>query len=489
MKLKTLDTRPFYGGEHHDSFGKNTFQSVNPATMEVIATVSESDKQDIDAAVAAAQVAFQEWSEIDAITKGYLINLIADSIEEHAEELVEIDVLDAGRPIEDAREDIEAIVRMYRYFGGLPDKIEGTTIPFGNDKLVFTRREPYGVVAAITAWNYPLFNITAKIAPIIATGNACLLKPAEETPLVALRLAEIISDVSGVPKGLVSVLNGSGETTGNYLVANPNIDKITFTGSTQTASCILSNISNNNIKNCVFELGGKAPVVVFADANIDGAAKAIAFCAFFNQGQTCTAATRIIVERSVHEELLSKIKEIANRIIIGDPINEETNVGPLISKMQYDKVMGYIKRAVDRGEKMVLGNRENLPSNGFFVSPTIFDDVSPDSELFTDEVFGPVLTFTVFDEEEEALKLANDSRYGLAASIWTKDIQRMHKFSTSIKCGIMQCNTIFCEFPGAPAGGFKNSGYGREFGKEAITEYTQIKTVWVAYDDGYSDWV
>ena len=236
-------------------------------------------------------------------------------------------------------------------------------------------------------------------------------------------------------------------------------------------------------------MGGKAPVVVFADANIDGAAKAIAFCAFFNQGQTCTAATRIIVERSVHDELLSKIKEIANRIIIGDPTDEETNVGPLISKIQYDKVTSYIKRAIDRGEKIVLGNNENLPSNGFFVSPTIFDDVNPDSELFTDEIFGPVLTFTVFDEEDEALKLANDSRYGLAASIWTKDIQRMHKFSTSIKCGIMQCNTIFCEFPGAPAGGFKNSGYGREFGKEAITEYTQIKTVWVAYDDEYSDWV
>lgn len=489
MELKTLDTRPFYGGRHQDSFGKDTFQSVNPATMEVIATVSEADKEDIDAAVAAAQVAFQEWCEIDAITKGHLINLIADSIEEHAEELIEIDVLDAGRPIEDAREDIEAVVRMYRYFGGLPDKIEGTTIPFGNDKLVFTRREPYGVVAAITAWNYPLFNITAKIAPIIATGNACLLKPAEETPLVALRLAEIISDVPGVPKGLISVLNGPGETTGNYLVANPNIDKVTFTGSTQTASLILSNISNNNIKNCVFELGGKAPVVVFADANIDGAAKAIAFCAFFNQGQTCTAATRIIVERSVHDKLLLKLKEIANRIIIGDPTNEETNAGPLISKAQYDKVIGYIKRAIDRGEKMVLGDRENLPSNGFFVSPTIFDDVSPDSELFTDEVFGPILTVTVFDDENEAIKLANDSRYGLAASIWTKDIQRMHKFSALIKCGIMQCNTIFCEFPGAPAGGFKNSGYGREFGKEAITEYTQIKTVWVAYDDEYSDWV
>lgn len=489
MNLKTLDTRPFYGGEFHDSFGKITFQSVNPATMEVITTVSEANEQDISAAVEAAQVAFQEWSEIDAITRGHLIQLIADAIEEHADELIEIDVIDAGRPIVDATEDIEAVVRMYRYFGGLCDKIEGTTIPFGDDKLVFTKHEPYGVIAAITAWNYPLFNITAKIAPIIATGNACILKPAEETPLVALRLAEIISKVPGVPQGLVSVLNGPGETTGNCLVANPNINKITFTGSTQTASTIINNISKSNIKNCVFELGGKAPVVVFSDANIDGAAKAIAFCAFFNQGQTCTAATRIIVERSVHDRLLAKIKEIVDRIIIGDPTSEETHVGPLISKAQYDKVKGYINRAIDRGENMVLGNNKNLPSKGFFVCPTIFDDVSPDSELFTDEVFGPVLTFTVFDDEDEALNLANASDYGLAASIWTKDMCRMHKFAASINCGIMQCNTIFCEFPGAPAGGFKNSGYGREFGKEAITEYTQIKTIWTAYDDGYFDWV
>lgn len=489
MKTITLDTRHFYGGEHHDSFGDKTFQSINPATQEVIATIPEANEQDISAAIDAAKIAFKEWNQIDVITRGHLINLIADAIEEHSEELVNIDVQDAGRPILDATEDIEAVVRMYRYFGGLPDKIEGVTIPFGNEKLVFTKREPYGVIAAITAWNYPLFNNTAKIAPIIATGNACILKPAEETPLVALRLAEIIANVPGVPKGLVSVLNGSGETTGNALVANANINKITFTGSTQTAKLILNNISNNNVKNCTFELGGKAPVVVFDDANIDGAAKAIAFCAFFNQGQTCTAATRIIVEKGVHDILLEKLKEIASRIVIGDPTNKETTLGPLVSKAQYDKVNGYLKRAIERNEKMILGDERTLPTTGYYVCPTIFDNISPNSELFTDEVFGPVLTVTTFEDEKDAIRLANNSEYGLAASVWTKDIDRMHRLAYSIKCGIMQCNTIFCEFPGAPAGGYKNSGYGREFGKEAITEYTQIKTVWVSYSDDYSDWV
>ena len=372
MKAITLDTRHFYGGEHHDSFGNKTFQSINPATQEVIATIPEANEQDISAAIDAAKIAFKEWNQIDVITRGHLINLIADAIEEHSEELVNIDVQDAGRPILDATEDIEAVVRMYRYFGGLPDKIEGVTIPFGNEKLVFTKREPYGVIAAITAWNYPLFNNTAKIAPIIATGNACILKPAEETPLVALRLAEIIANVPGIPRGLVSVLNGSGETTGNALVANSNINKITFTGSTQTAKLILNNISNNNVKNCTFELGGKAPVVVFDDANIDGAAKAIAFCAFFNQGQTCTAATRIIVEKGVHDILLEKLKEIASRIVIGDPTNEKTTLGPLVSKAQYDKVNGYLKRAIERSEKMVLGNERTLPTIGYYVCPTIF---------------------------------------------------------------------------------------------------------------------
>lgn len=489
MNINLPDTRHFYGGKHQEPMSNDVFYSINPATEEIIAKIPEANKSDIDAAVEAAKIAFEEWKNIDPIEKGRIISSIADAIEEHAEELAWIDVIDAGRPILDAKEDIEAVQRMFRYFAGIPDKIDGYTIPVSGEKTVYTIREPYGVIAAITAWNYPLFNESAKIAPIIATGNACILKPAEETPLVALRLAEIIANVPNIPKGLVGVLNGRGETTGELLVANSDISKITFTGSTETAYSILRNISNNNLKGTTFELGGKAPVVVFADANLDGAAKAIAFCGFFNQGQTCTAATRIIVERSIHDELLEKIKAIAERIVVGNPEDENTTCGALVSKAQFDKVNGYIKRAIDRNENLYLGGLSNLNAKGYYVRPTIFDNVSPKSELFTDEIFGPILTVTCFDTIDEAISLANESNYGLACGIWTKDICKMHNTISRIKCGIVWCNTLFAEFPGAPAGGYKNSGYGREYGKEAIAEYTQIKTTWLCADDNYSDWV
>lgn len=488
MKFSIPDTRHFYDGIHHDSFGKEKFLCINPATEEVIAEIPEADERDISAAVDAAQKAYEEWKEMDVIEKENIISKIAEAVEENAEELIWLDVIDAGRPIVDAEEDIEAVVRMYRYFSGIPSKIEGTTIPTGNDKVVLTTPEPYGVIAAITAWNYPLFNETAKIAPIIATGNACILKPAEETPLVALRLAEIIANVPGIPKGLVSVLNGRGETTGEQLVANEGIRKVTFTGSTDTGKAILNNISRTQIKGSTFELGGKSPVIVFNDANLDGAAKAIAFCAFFNQGQTCTAATRILVEKSVHNELISKIEEIVKRIVIGNPCDPDTSVGPLVSETQYKKVTGYIERAIMRGEQLRFGGLMDR-RKGFFVKPTLFDNVTPDSELFKDEIFGPVLTVTEFDTLEEAISLANNSSYGLACGIWTKNIAIMHSMVSKIKCGITWCNTLFAEFPGAPAGGFKNSGYGREFGREAITEYTQIKTTWISVDDNYTDWV
>lgn len=488
MNVKIPDTRPFYGGAHHDSYGTNSFACINPATEEVIVMIPEANEEDISAALTSAEKAFTEWMDVDVIDKGKIIASIADAIEDFAEELIRIDVLDAGRPILDAKEDIEAVQRMFRYFSGLPSMVEGTTIPASSDKTVLTIREPYGVIAAITAWNYPLFNESAKIAPIIASGNACILKPAEETPLVALRLAEIISEVPGIPKGLVSVINGRGDFTGELLVANPRVKKVTFTGSTETARKILMNISKNGIKSTTFELGGKAPVVVFSDANLDGAAKAIAFCGFFNQGQTCTAATRILVEKGVHDELLERIKQIAERIVIGDPFDEDTAAGPLISKTQFDRVNGFIQRAIENREKLYYGGPYKT-DKGYYVQPTIFDQVSKHSELFTDEIFGPVLSVTEFETFEEAVSLANESDYGLACGIWTKDIKKMHMAASNIKCGIVWCNTLFAEFPGAPAGGYKNSGYGREFGREAITEYTQVKTTWISSDDDYTEWV
>lgn len=488
MTFNIPDTRPFYGGAHHDSLDNGTFESVNPATEELIAIVPVSAALDVEAAVSAAEEAYKEWQNIGALERGRCVAAIADLVEEHAEELAYLDVVDSGRPLADAREDIEAVANLYRYFGGLSSKIEGATIPANNEQLVMTSREPFGVIAAITAWNYPLFNESAKIAPIIATGNACVLKPAEETPLVALRLAELIASVPGLPGGLVSVLNGPGDVTGELLVANSGVSKVTFTGSTQTARSILTNIAGNDIKGTTFELGGKAPVVVFPDANIDGAAKAIAFCGFYNQGQTCTAATRVIVHKDVHDMLIERIRDIADRIVVGDPFDEDTHLGPLASKAQYDKVRGYVTRAIERGEDLVFGGIREF-ERGFYVIPTMFDGVKCDSELFTDEIFGPVLCVTEFETLDEAISLANDSKYGLACGVWTKDICVMHDVASQMKCGIVWCNTLFSEYAGAPAGGYGNSGYGREFGKEAITEYTRVKTSWVSYDDAYWDWV
>ena len=489
MSISIPDTRPFYNGEHHDSLDGKTFTTSNPATEDIIASVSESGNNDINAAVIAAKTAFGEWTIIDAFERGKAIIAIADAIEEHAEELAWLDVIDSGKTILDAREDTHAAQKMFRYFGGLVDKIEGATIPAANEKLVYTVHEPYGVIAAITAWNYPLFNASAKIAPVIATGNACILKPAEETPLTALKLAEIIANVDGIPKGLVSVVNGAGERTGALLISNPGVNRVTFTGSTETGKAILKNISGGDLKGAILELGGKAPVIVMADANLEGAAKAIAFSAFFNQGQTCTAATRILVEESVHDVLLEKICSIAEAIVVGDPSSEDTIVGPLISKIQYEKVVGYIERAVGAGQKPLIGGyRPSELEKGYYLTPTIFDNVSSDNELFLDEVFGPVLTVSTFSSVDDAITLANKSNYGLAAGVWTKDLATMHKIANALEDGIIWGNTLFSEFPGAPAGGSKNSGYGREYGKEAINEYTQIKTVWISLDDNYSDW-
>jgi acyl-CoA reductase-like NAD-dependent aldehyde dehydrogenase len=490
MSIYSLpDTRPFYNGEHQKPLDSGAFITINPATEVEIASVPESGENDVNAVVEAAQKAFDEWKNMEAYERGRAVTNIAEAIENNSEELAFLDVLDSGKTIEDAREDTHAASKMFRYFGGLVDKIEGTIIPAENEKLCYTTREPYGVIGAITAWNYPLFNSSAKIAPIIATGNACILKPSEDTPLTALRLAEIIANVNGVPKGLVSVVNGPGEKTGALIVSHPGVNRITFTGSTVTGQTIMKNISESTMKGITLELGGKAPVIVFPDANIDGAAKAISFSAFYNQGQTCTAATRVIVHKDIHKELLTKVCEIAERIVVGDPTDEETLVGPIISRVQYEKVLGYIERAISSGIHPVIGGYrpENL-ERGFFLSPTVFDNILPENELFQDELFGPVLTFTEFDTEDDAVALANNSDYGLAAGLWTSNVQRMHLLAKRIKCGIIWGNTLFAEFPGSPAGGFKNSGFGREFGKESIAEYTQQKTTWVSLDDGFFEW-
>ncbi|NCC36520.1 MAG: aldehyde dehydrogenase, partial [Chloroflexia bacterium] len=319
--------RLYIGGELKVSSGERTFATINPANEEVICQVAQADRADVDDAVAAARAGFEAWSALDANERGRLLWKIAEAIEGDGDELARLDCIDSGKPIVDAREDVHAAVNMFRYFAGMADKIEGSTIPASNSKLVYTLREPYGVVAAITAWNYPLFNACAKIAPVLAAGNSCVLKPAEETPLTAIRLAQVIAAVEGVPTGLLNVINGPGETTGAMLVAHEGVNRITFTGSTQTGQDILKNVGNNTVKGLTLELGGKAPVIVCGDANLEAAANAITFSAFYNQGQTCTAATRVIVEESVHDALLERLVDQAKFVEVGDPASDDTILG------------------------------------------------------------------------------------------------------------------------------------------------------------------
>ncbi|MCW2751376.1 MAG: aldehyde dehydrogenase [Aeromicrobium sp.] len=487
--MSKYEGRLFIGGEFRASSDGLTFDSINPATEEVLCKVALANQADVDAAVASAAAASVEWQALDARQRGRALNLVADEIEKHGDELAHLDCVDAGKPILDCQEDIHAAAGMFRYFGGLCDKIGGETIPVQNDKFCYTRREPYGVIAAIIAWNYPLFNAAGKLAPILSTGNACVLKPAEETPLTALRLAELIQGIADIPAGLVNVINGPGEITGAALALHPLVAKLSFTGSTETGRSILRSSADSNLKGVVLELGGKSPFVIFEDAELDMALNAITFSVFYNQGQTCTAGTRLLVQESIAERVLKGLADRVGRITVGDPTSEDTHVGPLVSKVQFDRVRGFIDRALEAGATARIGGAvpEGLDT-GYFVSPTVFTDVDPRSELAQSEVFGPVLTVSTFGDEEEALQLANDTSYGLASSVWTNSSQRLIRFSNGLQAGIVWANTVFAEHPGAPAGGYKESGFGREYGNSAVDEYTRMKTVWIDLSGEFFTW-
>ncbi len=484
-----VQSKLFIGGEFIVSSDNSSFSTINPATEEKICEVSLANEEDVNNCVLSSKKAQVEWFSLDASQRGKALLDIAKAIENAGDELANLDCLDGGRPILDCKEDVHAAVEMFNYFGGIVDKIKGNTIPVQNDKLCYTRREPYGVVAAITAWNYPLFNACAKIAPIIATGNSCILKPAEETPLTALKLAEIIQSIRTIPQGLVSVINGPGEITGEALTRHDGVSKISFTGSTETGRKILRASADTNLKGAVLELGGKSPFIIFDDANIEMALNGIVFSVFYNQGQTCTAGTRLLVQEGSLEKVLNGLDERIEKLTIGDPISEETVLGAIISKEQHQKIINYVDDAVESGISLYCGGK--IPSNikkGFFYEPTVFLNVPSESKICKEEIFGPVLVVQTFSDEEEVIKMANDSKYGLASSIWTKSSQRLTLMANRIETGIVWCNTVFAEHPGAPAGGYKQSGYGREYGDSAVDEYMQLKTVWVDLSDDFFSW-
>jgi len=490
--MKEFAKKMFINGEWVDSSNGKTFDCINPATNEIITALPDASKEDVDRAVQSARKAYNEvWSKIDPAERANYLFKIAALIEENGDELAELDMMDAGKPILDCKFDIPACVDIFRFQAGAVDKIQGHTYPVQKGSFAYSIREPYGVVAAIVPWNYPIYNACIKVAPILAMGNCCILKPAEQTSLSALKLAEIIK-AAGVPDGVFNVVTGVGEVAGAALSQHSDVDMISFTGSTEVGREIMRASANSNLKKMSLELGGKSPFVIFDDANLDAAVDSACMTIFFNQGQTCTAGSRLFVQKSVKEKVIDLILEKVQKIVVGNPATEEVHLGAIVSKEQYERVLGYIDLAKKEGAKLLFGGKPlNIPGceNGFFISPTVFEGVTNNMRIAQEEIFGPMMCILEFETEEEIVSLANDTTYGLATSIWTADSARLIRMINSIDAGIVWSNCVARENVGVPVGGFKQSGFGKESGLEAGREYTREKTVWINTSNDYYNWI
>ena len=473
----------FIDGQWVDAESGKTFTTPNPATGETLAEVAEADRADIDKAVAAARRAYEgKWSKLSARDRGRLLYKLSQLIEEHLPELAALETSDNGKPIKESLYvDLPQVVENFEYFAGWATKIEGETIPVPGKMFNYTLREPIGVCGQIIPWNFPLLMAAWKLAPALAAGNTVVLKPAEQTPVGAMELGKLIQE-AGFPEGVVNIVPGYGETAGAALAAHPGIDKIAFTGSTEVGKLIARSAAENLTK-VSLELGGKAPNIVFADANIDQAVAGAMMGIFYNQGQVCCAGSRLFVEEDVKDEFLSKLTERAERIAVGDPMSKSTQMGPQVSEEQLNRIRGYVDIARGEGAAVVTGGAspelEGAFQKGYFFRPTIFADVNNKMRVAQEEIFGPVVSVISFKDEDDLLKQANDTIYGLSAGIWTQDITRAHRFAREIKAGVVWINTFNMFNAASPFGGYKQSGYGREMGRHALELYTQVKSVWV----------
>jgi acyl-CoA reductase-like NAD-dependent aldehyde dehydrogenase len=480
-KAKLKPWKLLIGGEWRDASSGRTFTTANPATEEPLTEIAEAGEADVDAAVRAARKAFDEgpWPRMTGAERGAILWKLADLLAANLTEIAELETLDAGKPISDTtRVDVPITIAAFRYFAGFADKIEGETMPSRMGTFNYTLREPLGVVACITPWNYPLLLASYKLAPALACGNTIVLKPASQTPLTALRLGELALE-AGLPPGVLNVIPGPGGAAGNALAAHPGVDKIAFTGSTAVGSRVMQTAAKNCTK-VQLELGGKSPNVVFADADIEEAAKGATFGIFSNKGEICTAGSRLFVESKVHDDLLAKVIDRAGKMKQGDTLDPKTRLGPQVSKEQRDSILGYIETGKKEGAKLVAGGAPPADlAKGWFVKPTIFDDVSNEMTIAREEIFGPVLSVIRFDSFEDLIRLANQSAYGLAAGVWTRDVKKAHKAARLLQAGTVWVNTYNLYDPSTPFGGVKRSGFGRELGAAAIDEYTQRKSVWI----------
>jgi aldehyde dehydrogenase (NAD+) len=451
-----------------------TFEVVDPSTEEVAAEVARGGAEDVDDAVRAAREAFGRWRRVTPAERGRLLYGVARELEARADEFAELETLDTGKPIGHARGEVSGCVAYLDYYAGAADKIHGETVPLGPDYLNYTVREPLGVTAHIVPWNMPLSMVCRSLAPALAAGNTAVVKPAEQTPLTALLFAEVFLKL-GFPPGVYNVVPGFGHEAGKALSEHPDIDSITFTGSVETGRNILR-AAAEHVKPVVLELGGKSPQVIFADTDLDLAASEVAKGIYSNTGQYCDAGSRLLVEESAREPLVDRLLERSRRIKLGRGM-DDPDMGPLVSAEHLERVLGYIDAGQREGANMLIGGRAEEFERGYFVSPTVFDEVESKMRIAQEEIFGPVLSVLSFSGEDEAATIANDSDYGLAAGIFTRDIDRALRFADEIQAGYVMINEYFTGGMGSPFGGYKQSGIGREKGLVALDNYTQIKNV------------
>ena len=481
-KAQVRPGKLFIGNEWVD--GKKTFPTVNPATGEELTQISEAGAEGVDAAVRAARQAFEErgkgaWRTITASERGRLIWKLAELIEKNIDEIAELETLDNGKPIFESRYvDMPMVVDVFRYYAGWATKIHGETVNSFANAFTYTLREPVGVVGAIVAWNFPLLLASWKLGPALACGNTVVLKPAEQTPLTALRFAELVKE-AGFPAGVVNVVTG-GPETGKALVAHPDVNKVAFTGSTEVGKQIMKSAADT-LKRVTLELGGKSPNIVFSDSPMDAAVRGALNGIFYGKGEVCCAGSRLFVEKKAEDEFMSKLVEGVKKIKVGDPMDPKTRLGAIVSEQQMKTVLGYIEAGKSEGAQLVAGgNRLNVDGGkGFFIEPTIFGAVKNEMKIAQEEIFGPVLATLTFDDLDQVAAMANANPYGLAAAIWTNDIKRAHALSRRLNAGTVWINTYGLMDASLPFGGFKSSGFGRELGADALDHYTETKTVWL----------
>ncbi|MGB1918471.1 MAG: aldehyde dehydrogenase [Candidatus Puniceispirillales bacterium] len=474
----------FINGRFEDAASGKCFSSINPATNAVIAEVAEGDATDIDRAVTAARAAFNKgvWSEETPQNRKSVLLKLAELIRANLEELALLDSMDMGKLVEDAAAvDVPGSAAFFQWYAEAIDKIYDEIAPTGAGNLAMITKEPLGVVGAVVPWNFPLDMATWKGAAALAAGNSVVLKPAEQSPLSALRLAELAME-AGLPEGVFNVVTGYGETAGKALGLHGDVDCLAFTGSTPVGKMFQQYAGQSNMKQVWLETGGKSPNLIFADTDdLDAAASMAAFGIFFNQGEVCSANSRLLVERSIHKEFLDRMISHAKAHQPGDPLDPSAKMGAIVSKEQHERIMTMIAEGKSYADCVTGGEAMQVDGKGYFVQPTIFDDVPPESQIAREEIFGPVLSVIPFDSEDEAVAMANDSIYGLAASVWTGSLCRAHRVSRRLQAGTVSVNTVDALSPMTPFGGFKQSGYGRDLSLHALDKYTALKTTWIKY--------